>query len=236
MSTSLGTRAIVVAVLFSSLGVGGCVIRQTARPASVATGAEICIIEDPPVRSGFLATVKQALTQRGYRYRMLPPHASVGDCETVLTYVGRWGWDFTIYMTYAKLDLYRNGHLAGDAVYDARKGGGRPDKWIDAEPKIDELVASLLSGTGAVNSNESSIGAASLASVPIETMCMHASKVDQAECIGRLDLGMTRDQVLQVLGTPTSKSADELTLRYDDRYLVFDSGRRLVEIRESKVE
>jgi hypothetical protein len=188
------------------------------------------------VRAGFVATVKQALTQRGYRYRMLPPHAGVGDCETVLTYVGRWGWDFTIYMTYAKLELYRNGNLAGDAVYDARKGGGRPDKWIDAEPKIEELVVSLLSGTGAESGTESSIGAASLASVPIETMCTHASKVDQAECSGRLDLGMTRDQVVQILGMPTSKSADELMLRYDDRYLVFDNGRRLVEIREAKSE
>lgn len=74
--------------------------------------------------------------------------------------------------------------------------------------------------------------ASSLASVSVETMCTQASRVDRNECAGRLNLGMSKAEALAVLGLPTSKSADEHTLRFEDTYLVFDAGDRLVKITE----
>ena len=75
----------------------------------------------------------------------------------------------------------------------------------------------------------------SLAAVAVENMCIQSSKVDQAECRGVLQMGMTRDEVLRALGEPDGKSADEQTLRFGDRYLEFDSARRLTKIVEAKV-
>jgi len=77
---------------------------------------------------------------------------------------------------------------------------------------------------------------ASLAAVSVETICTQPSRVDQAECRGLIRMGMTREEVLRVLGAPSGKSADEKTLRYGDRYLAFDGANRLIGISESKVQ
>jgi hypothetical protein len=46
-------------------------------------------------------------------------------------------------MSYSKIVVYSNGAKVGEAIYDATRGGGRLDKFIDAEPKIRELVEQL---------------------------------------------------------------------------------------------
>jgi hypothetical protein len=80
-----------------------------------------------------------------------------------------------------------------------------------------------------------SADAMSLAAVSVETMCIQTSKVDQAECRGALNMGMTRDETLRAIGAPDGKSADEHTLRYGDRYLEYDTANRLVKIGEVRV-
>jgi hypothetical protein len=50
-----------------------------------------------------------------------------------------------MYMRYAEIKVYRGVALVGLAVYDATWGGGRPDKFINAENKIRELVDQLFS-------------------------------------------------------------------------------------------
>jgi hypothetical protein len=47
-------------------------------------------------------------------------------------------------MSYARLQIFKQGAAAGDAVYDSTRGGGNFSKFIDAEPKIRELVTQLL--------------------------------------------------------------------------------------------
>ena len=61
------------------------------------------------------------------------------------TYTANWGWDLAMYMKYAEIKVYRGVALVGLAVYDATRGGGRPDKFINAENKIRELVDELFS-------------------------------------------------------------------------------------------
>jgi hypothetical protein len=46
-------------------------------------------------------------------------------------------------MKYAEIKVYRAAALVGEAVYDATWGGGRLDKFINAENKIRELVNEL---------------------------------------------------------------------------------------------
>jgi len=121
----------------------GCTITQNVNPTSVPRGGEICVVENPAVREGVLPVIQHALTNNGYRYRMLPQSASPSDCPVSMTYVARWSWDLTIYMSYCRLQAFVDGQPAGDALYDATRGGGNLGKFIDAEPKVQELVEQL---------------------------------------------------------------------------------------------
>lgn len=134
-------------VLMLAALAAGCTITQQIHPAKIPAGSEICIIEDPKVRAGFIDEVRQALLTAGYRYRMLPTDSQVTACPISLTYTARWSWDLTIYMSYARLQVFVDGSPAGDAVYDSTKGGGNLGKFIDAETKIRELVSQLVAST-----------------------------------------------------------------------------------------
>ena len=74
---------------------------------------------------------------------MLPTGTALEACTVTFTYIARWSWDITIYMSYARIKVFINGQLAGQALYDSRRGGGNMDKFIDAEPKIRKLVSEL---------------------------------------------------------------------------------------------
>jgi hypothetical protein len=132
-----------VATLFSA-----CTIMQEVNPVKLAAGSEVCIIENPEVRAGFVEEVRKSLLANGYRYRMMPPTAGPADCPITVTYTARWSWDLAMYMSYARLQVFENGTAAGNAVYDAMGGGGNLNKFIDAEPKIRELVTQLLPPQG----------------------------------------------------------------------------------------
>ncbi len=132
--------------IFFGLGVlviSGCTITQTVEPVFDLATNEICIIENPPVREGFLAELRSALQSKNARISVLGSDATIASCEVVVTYLARWKWDLALYLSYVEISVYRNGQRAGNALYDATKGGGRMDKFIDAEPKIRELVDEL---------------------------------------------------------------------------------------------
>jgi hypothetical protein len=139
----LGARGIVFGLTF--VAISACSIQQQVTPVDrqLLAESEICIIEDPAVRPGFLVEMQKVLRDLGYSAQMLPPDAQLTDCPIVLTYTARWSWDLTIYMSYSKIVVYSSGAKAGEALYDATRGGGRLDKFIDAEPKIRELVEQL---------------------------------------------------------------------------------------------
>jgi hypothetical protein len=122
---------------------GSCAINQSIRPVSVPDDATICIIEDTAVREGFLIELKKVLDEKRVRYKVVDKHEAL-DCEWTMTYLGRWSWDLTIYMAYAEMRIFQNGAQRGQAVYDASGGGFNFNKFIDAEPKIRELVEELL--------------------------------------------------------------------------------------------
>jgi hypothetical protein len=131
------------AAAFCSLTIA-CTITQRVMPVPPDLQDEVCIIENPAVRPGFVAEYQSALGARGYRHRMLPEDARSSDCLITSTYIGRWSWDMALYMSYAEIKVYNDGRLVGEALYDSTHGGGRIfEKFIDAEPKIQELVAEL---------------------------------------------------------------------------------------------
>lgn len=133
----------VVFAFAALLALGACAISQNVRPVALSPQAEVCIIRNADVRPGFHAAIEQSLVQRGYTTRTLEAGASPQSCPTVMTYTANWTWDMTMYLVYARMDVYQNGQPAGEAVYNARGGGYNMGKYISADEKVAELVAEL---------------------------------------------------------------------------------------------
>ena len=121
----------------------GCNIKQNIQPASTLKTKEICIVNNPPVRAGFLTAYIQELHKKGYKTKLLAANSPLNSCKVVSTYMGRWSWDMAIYLAYADIKVYKNGQLAGSAVYDSRSGSANMSKFIDGEEKIKELTNQL---------------------------------------------------------------------------------------------
>ena len=123
----------------------GCSIKQTVDPAQLSPTLqpEICMIAEPGVREGFNHAYGAALQAKGFTLRQLPAGSSPSRCPLSTTYTGTWRWDVALYMRYAEIGVFEGGKRVGRAVYDARSGGGRLDKFIDAESKIYELADKL---------------------------------------------------------------------------------------------
>lgn len=122
-----------------------CAARQYVEPVEVTEidGWQVCVVENPDVRSGFLDAIRDALLEDNYAVRVLPPQASLNACPLVSVYVARWDWDLAVYMRYAEIQVYRDGRFAGEAIYDASDAGSSPGKFINAERKVHELVGQL---------------------------------------------------------------------------------------------
>ena len=148
-------RTIFTSIFVLLLGViHGCSIKQTVKPVEL-TGQpmEICILKNEKVRPSFLDAYSDALKAKSVQVRTLDESASLNECTITSTYAAHWAWDLAMYMRYAEIKVYRGAALVGLAVYDATWGGGRPDKFINAENKIRELVDQLFSTGKARASN-----------------------------------------------------------------------------------
>lgn len=124
----------------------GCAIKQTVKPVEHFASKEVCILDNPDVRVGFMAAYKRALEGKGYAARQLPATASIIECPLTSTYTANWRWDLAMYMNYANIKVYNNGKVVGEAVYDAKRAGMNTAKFIDADKKIGELVNQLFPG------------------------------------------------------------------------------------------
>ena len=139
-----GIKTVGVAALFT--GLTGCAIHQTVRPVEAIAGREICVIENPAVRPGFMEAYKRSLATKGYAVRQLPASASITECPVTSTYTANWRWDLALYMAYADIKVYSNGRSVGEATYDSMRGGANMNKFVDADRKIEELVNELFRG------------------------------------------------------------------------------------------
>ncbi len=134
--------------LLVSVALGGCAIHQTVKPVEGLEGRQVCIIENPAVRAGFIEAYKRSLVNKGYVVRQLPASAAMTDCPVTSTYSANWRWDLALYLAYAEIKVYRDAKPVGEAKYDSQRGGANLAKFIDAEQKVDELVNQLFPATG----------------------------------------------------------------------------------------
>ena len=105
---------------------------------------EICIRENPEVlMDGFLPNLIEEVERKGIRTRVYQG-AAPADCSYTMNYTANWNWDMAMYLSYARIDLYREGTRIGEATFDARLAGLDLSKFASAESKIDPLIAELL--------------------------------------------------------------------------------------------
>jgi hypothetical protein len=140
-------RVIKTALAAAALSaLAGCAIHQTVKPVEKLEGKQICVIENPAVRAGFVEAYRNSLTAKGYAVRQLPASAAITDCPVTSTYLANWRWDLAMYMAYAEIRVFSNGKQVGEARYDSMRGGANMNKFIAADKKIDELVNQLFPG------------------------------------------------------------------------------------------
>ena len=137
-------KKLLFVLVLTTICLSGCSIKQNIEPAELTNDTQLCIIENKAVREGFLTELTKVLDEKGIRYIVVDQGYANSNCEWTVNYTANWEWDLTLYMSYAAINVYRNGRLDGSAVYDSRSGGANLSKFIDAEPKIKELVEQLM--------------------------------------------------------------------------------------------
>lgn len=139
----------IIILIMATVVLSACSIKQTIEPAELNNQANVCIVNNPKVKDGFLASIQESLEIKGIDFKVVERDFSNPGCEWKITYTAHWGWDLAVYMTYAKISVYRNGELNGQAEYDSRRGGGRLDKFINADEKVKELMENLIQSSQA---------------------------------------------------------------------------------------
>lgn len=135
-----------IALIFCSfIFLPSCSITQNIQPSKMSNHNELCIIENPDVREGFLIEFSSTLDELGRSYKVVSEAAIPTDCNWTATYIGKWSWDLSLYMAYAEIKVFHNGSLDGEAQYDSTNGSATMSKFIEAAPKIRELVTALFS-------------------------------------------------------------------------------------------
>ncbi|MDP6531200.1 MAG: Sbal_3080 family lipoprotein [Arenicellales bacterium] len=139
-NTAVGKVGIVLLVCFL---LTGCISRRV-QPAAPQAIDLICIRENKDVlMEGFLPNLQEEI----HRKKILTEVFSAAPpdyCVYTMTYTANWRWDLAMYLSYARIDLYKNRNPIGEVVFDASFAGLDLRKLASAQSKIDPLLAELL--------------------------------------------------------------------------------------------
>jgi hypothetical protein len=131
-----------LAFLLLALALSGCSITKSIDPIK-AEVSQVCVLDNPKVlMDEFQPELQRQIEEKGFptkAYRGARP----ADCSHHLEYTANWQWDMAMYLTYAEMRVYDRKGLAGQAVYNARNGGGRLDKFGRTAEKIRPLIDEL---------------------------------------------------------------------------------------------
>jgi hypothetical protein len=132
-----GTQQVVFPAADAPVAVAPVAKNFRVSPVAKFEGKEVCIIENPRVRKGFLEAYRNALANKGYEVRLLPASAQLSACLITSQYMALWGFDtFASYLRLADIKVYNKSNPAGRAVY-------RGNLFINAEETVQELVNRL---------------------------------------------------------------------------------------------
>ena len=60
---------------------------------------------------------------RGFSVKLLPKDSPLSACKITSAYIGKWSWDFKLYVATAKISIFQNGELVGEATNSAPRAG-----------------------------------------------------------------------------------------------------------------
>jgi len=134
------------AVLLGFVVAGCAVPAPKVLPVARPFPIEICVIENPRIRQGFLDAYQSALEAKGFHVRIVPPSGAVGDCALFSRYTADWNWDLAVYLKSAMIWIYSDEHrVAGQAIYNT--GYFKLGMYASAKDTVTELVDQLFPGT-----------------------------------------------------------------------------------------
>lgn len=144
-------KILIVSTCVLNLLLFGCTIKYAANPISIqkTDRKEICVIENTEADGYFLNLYKKALEEKGFSVRILSYESDVAACPLSSTYRSEWSWDLVTYMPRAQIFVFRNGVLAGNALY--ASSGLALKKYERTHKKIAKMVDQLFSDTEKVD-------------------------------------------------------------------------------------
>ena len=125
----------------------GCSLKHEVQPVKaglIADGPQpIALVRNDAVFLGFHNAITLSLSRGGFVVESVPQGTAFATLPLAMTYTANWTWDFDLYLRYAHIELFKDGVVVGDAVYDAFWGGLHLGKFIETEKKVDRLVCDL---------------------------------------------------------------------------------------------
>jgi hypothetical protein len=153
-------RIHVLALIGIAAGLAGCSITQTVDPLKQARVSQVCVLDNKDILMDEFQPEVQKQIEAKHIPTMVYTGARPPQCSHYLEYTANWQWDMAMYLTYAEFRVYDSKGQVGNAFYDARRGGGRLDKFGHTadkiRPLIDELFGSVTVGPVLVPAQSSS--------------------------------------------------------------------------------
>jgi hypothetical protein len=135
-------RSLLAALAAAALA-AGCAINQNVRPVVATSMTEVCIKSNPQVMmSEFLPELRKQVESRGVKTSVYTGDRPA-SCRHHLEYTANWRWDMAMYLVFAKIDVYEDNLLVGQATYDALGGGLNMSKFGATAEKLRVLVDQL---------------------------------------------------------------------------------------------
>ncbi len=150
-TTSVKKSSLLV-TLGLSLVLSACSSTTLVKPVTAPTVAiDVACIErnDDVYVDDLRPAIEAAFLRNGIRTRVFD--AAPAPCPYRVTYSASRRWDLTAFMSEARISLYQDRELMGEAIYSLPSGvfgggGINPDKWRGAAYKIDPLMDKMLAG------------------------------------------------------------------------------------------
>jgi hypothetical protein len=142
----------IAAVIIGLAFLSGCAINIQVNPVSRPEQiAKLCILHNSDIlMDEFEPTVQRLIGKNGIDAVIVNSPLPEG-CQYHMEYVANWRWDLAMYLYYAEFRVYDGPNKIASAEYDARWGGGRPDKFGHTEAKIEPLLDKLFARPKAIS-------------------------------------------------------------------------------------
>jgi hypothetical protein len=101
----------------------------------------VCVKVNTGVKQAFTDGVFAAVQSTGLKTQSMQT-AFAGECPYWLSYDATWD-GFPAYLVTAHVEVYKGSTKLGHVIYDARRGGGRPDRYGSAVAKVRPLIEGM---------------------------------------------------------------------------------------------